>query len=135
MFDTKIAIVLREDLAMWQKLNVTGFLVSGLAATHPEIIGEAYRDAAGHVYSPMSIQPMVVLAADQALLRTIQTRLIDRALTAAAYIEEMFSTGHDADNRAVFAQFSPETAKLVGLGLRAERKIVDKIMKGARMHP
>ena len=26
MFDTKIAIIVREDLATWQKLNVTAFL-------------------------------------------------------------------------------------------------------------
>lgn len=29
-FDTKIAIVLREDLPVWQKLNMTAFLVSGI---------------------------------------------------------------------------------------------------------
>jgi hypothetical protein len=27
-FDTKIAIAVREDLATWQKLNVTAFLAS-----------------------------------------------------------------------------------------------------------
>jgi hypothetical protein len=32
MFDTKIAIVVREDLATWQKLNVTTFLTSGIVA-------------------------------------------------------------------------------------------------------
>jgi hypothetical protein len=30
-FDTKIAIVVREDLAAWQKLNVAAFLSGGLA--------------------------------------------------------------------------------------------------------
>lgn len=34
IFDTKIAIVLRDDLAVWQKLNVTTFLVSGIAGTN-----------------------------------------------------------------------------------------------------
>jgi hypothetical protein len=29
-FDTKIAIVVRDDLAVWQKLNVTAFLTSGI---------------------------------------------------------------------------------------------------------
>ena len=45
MFDTKIAIVVREDLATWQKLNVTAFLMSGVVGAAPEIIGEPYRDA------------------------------------------------------------------------------------------
>lgn len=51
------------------------------------------------------------------------------------YIEEMFKTGHDVANRSVFAEYSPAGAKVVGLALRDERKIVDKITKGARMHP
>ncbi len=135
MFDTKIAIVVREDLAVWQKLNVTAFLTSGIIAQTPEIIGEAYRDADGHVYNAMSVQPIVVLVADQPLLTTIQTRARDRQVITSAYIEEMFATGHDAANRAVFAQFGLNDAKLVGLALRADRKVVDKIIKGARMHP
>ena len=28
--DTKIAVVVRDDLETWQKLNVTAFVVSGL---------------------------------------------------------------------------------------------------------
>ena len=32
-FDTKIAVVLRDDLAGWQKINAAAFLVSGIAGT------------------------------------------------------------------------------------------------------
>ncbi|WFR95691.1 DUF2000 family protein [Rhizobium tumorigenes] len=135
MFDTKIAIVIRHDLATWQKLNVTAFLVSGIIAQSPEIIGEAYRDALGHVYNPMSVQPMVVLVADQDVLRTIHKRALERQAKVSAYIEEMFATGHDKANRAVFLEFSPDTAKLVGIAVRGEKKIVDKIVKGASLHP
>ncbi len=135
MFDTKIAIVLRDDLAAWQALNVTAFLATGLAAATPEIIGEPYVDRDGNRYHPMSIQPMIVLAADAELMRTIHRRALERNVDAAAYVEEMFSTGHDAANRAVFAEFAPDDAKLVGLAFRAEKKIADKITKGARMHP
>ena len=46
----------------------------------------------------------------------------------------MFSTGHDAANRAVFAQFGPDDAKVVGIALREDKKVVDKITKGAKMH-
>lgn len=83
----------------------------------------------------MTIQPMVVLGADQETLRSVHRRSVERHVRISAYTEEMFGTGYDAANRAVFAQFSPDDAKLVGLALRAERKIVDKIVKGARMHP
>ena len=34
-FDTKIALIIRNDLAAWQKLNVAAFLASGIAAAFP----------------------------------------------------------------------------------------------------
>jgi hypothetical protein len=135
MFDTKFAIVLRDDLAPWQALNVTAFLTSGVVAQYPALIGEAYRDKAGNVYNAMSIQPAIVLAADAATIAAIHRRALAQGVRTSAYVEEMFATGHDAANRAVFAEFGPEDAKIVGLALRAEKKAVDKIVKGARMHP
>ncbi|MFK3689616.1 DUF2000 family protein [Agrobacterium tumefaciens] len=134
MFDTKIAIILRDDLAVWQKLNVTAFLMSGIVGQTREIIGEQYRDAAGNVYNPLSIQPIVIMATDQEMLRKIHQRSLERDVTTSLYIEEMFSTGHDAANRQVFSEFSPDNAKVVGLALRADKKIVDKITKGAKLH-
>lgn len=134
MFDTKIAIIIRDDLATWQKLNVAAFLTSGIVAQSPEIIGETYRDAAGNAYNPLSRQPVVVLSADQDTMRKIHNRAVERQVTVSAYIEEMFATGHDEANRHVFAQFAPDTAKLVGIALRADKKLVDKIAKGAKMH-
>ncbi|CUX26748.1 MULTISPECIES: DUF2000 family protein [Agrobacterium] len=134
MFDTKIAVILRDDLAVWQKLNVTAFLMSGIVAQTREIIGEPYRDGAGNVYNPLSIQPIVVMATDQEALRKIHQRSLERDVTTSLYIEEMFATGHDVANRQVFSEFSPDTAKVVGMALRADKKIVDKITKGAKLH-
>ena len=31
IFDTKVAILVLEDLAAWQRLNVTAFLATGIA--------------------------------------------------------------------------------------------------------
>ena len=135
MFDTKIAIVLRNDMDPWQALNVTAFLTSGIVAQSPDVIGEPYRDRAGNTYNPLSIQPVIVLAADQETISTIHRRSLERDIKTCLYIEEMFATGHDAANRAVFAQFAPDDAKVVGIAMRAEKKLVDKITKGARMHP
>jgi len=133
MFDTKIAIVLRDNLAAWQALNVTAFLTSGIIAQSPTIIGEAYRDRAGNVYNPLSVQPVIVLSADTGTIAAIHRRSLEREVRTSLYIEEMFATGHDAANRAVFAEYAPEDAKVVGIALRAEKKIVDKITKGAAM--
>jgi hypothetical protein len=62
--NTKIAVVLREDLAVWQKLNMTAFLVSGVAGTDADTIGEPYEDASGHRYLPMFRQPVLIFAGD-----------------------------------------------------------------------
>jgi hypothetical protein len=134
VFDTKFAIVLKEDLAVWQKLNVTAFLTSGIVAQFPQIIGEPYRDRAGNQFNPLSIQPVIVLSADGPALTAIHRRALERGVTTSAYVEEMFATGHDVANRAVFAEFAPEDARVVGIALRAEKKLVDKITKDARMH-
>ncbi|UNK37259.1 DUF2000 family protein [Shinella sp. H4-D48] len=134
MFDTKFAVVLREDLEVWQKLNVTAFLSSGIIGQKPELIGEAYRDAAGHVYNALSVQPIIVLSADGTTLSKIHVRALERAVPASVYIKEMFSTGHDAANRAVFATFRPDDANIVGIAMHADKKTVDRITKGARLH-
>lgn len=134
MFDTKIAIVLRNNLASWQTLNVTAFLMSGVTGQSPDIIGEAYKDKAGNLYNALSVQPIIVLSADDATISAVHRRTLERGVPASVFIEEMFATGHDAANRAVFAEFSPEDAKVIGIAIRADKKIVDKITKGAKMH-
>ncbi|PRX11775.1 UNVERIFIED_ORG: hypothetical protein BCL66_101269 [Martelella mediterranea] len=135
MFDTKFVIIVRDDLAVWQKLNVTAFLSSGIAASQEGLMGEDYRDRDGNVYFPLCVQPIIVLGGDQATLSKALRRSLERDVPAALYLEEMFATGHDAENRAVFAKFAPDDAKVVGIAFRADKKIADKISKGAKMHP
>jgi hypothetical protein len=134
MFDTKIAIVIRDDLAPWQKLNVTAFLTSGIVGANQELLGEPYEDAAGNKYNPLVIQPMIVLSAGAEAIKTIYQRAMERGVRLSLYVEEMFATGHDAANRAAVKQRLPETLNVVGLALREDKKLVDKITKGARMH-
>ena len=134
MFDTKIAIVLRDDLAVWQKLNATAFLTSGLVGAAPELVGETYEDAAGNAYHALIVQPMIVLEATGDRLGTFRRRAIERGVRCSLYIDEMFSTGHDAANREAMRGASPDDMRVAGLALRAERKLVDKIVKGAKMH-
>ena len=135
MFETKIAIVVRDDLAPWQELNVTAFLTSGIVGASRGLLGEPYEDAAGNTYNPLVIQPMIVLSASAEAIRTIYRRAMERGVRLSLYIEEMFATGHDAANRAAMKQHLPEALNVVGLALREDKKLVDKITKGARMHP
>lgn len=135
MFDTKIAIVVRDDLLVWQKLNVTAFLVSGVLGADADLLGEDYEDASGVTYNPLIVQPMIVLTANGETLAKIHRRALDRGVRLSVYIEDMFATGHDAANRAAVRGYATEDLNLVGLALRDDRKTVDKITKGARMHP
>jgi hypothetical protein len=135
MFATKITIIVRDDLAMWQKLNVTAFLTSGLIGAAPSILGAPYEDAVGNSYHALAIQPMIVLAADAETIKTIYRRAMERNVRLSLYISDMFATGHDAANRAAVKQHVPDALDIVGLALRDERKLVDKIVKGARIHP
>lgn len=134
MFDTKIAIVVREDLVTWQKLNVTAFLTSGIVGANEGLLGERYEDAVGNTYSPLVIQPMIVLSADADTIKAIYRRAMERGAKLALYINDMFSTDHDAANRAAMKQYAPAAMTVAGLAFRESKKLVDKITNGARMH-
>ena len=134
-FDTKLAVVLRDDLAVWQKTNVTAFLVSGIAGTVPGVVGEPYRDASGNEYLPMFVQPVLVYEADASALRRAYERAMTRGVELAVYTHELFETGHDEANRAAVATVPADELDLVGIAFRAERKIVDKVVDRLRFHP
>ena len=134
MFDTNIAIIIRDDLAIWQKLNVTAFLMSGITGANPWIVGKTYQDRGGKRHLAMSVQPVIVLAGTANVLTNIRNRANHKGVDTVAYIEEMFSAGHDVANRAVFAEHDATEANTVGFVVRADKKIVDKITKGAGMH-
>jgi hypothetical protein len=134
-FDTKIAVLLRDDLAPWQALNVCAFLVSGIAGSNPDLIGEPYRDADGTAYLPMFRQPVLVFQGDKETLTAAHDRAVRRGLAVSVYTADLFATGHDQANRATVAAVTRADLDLVGIGLHTARNAVDKVLKGARMHP
>jgi hypothetical protein len=135
-FDTKTALVVRDDLAAWQRLNVTAFLMSGLTAqAGPEAIGEDYVDADGTRYLPLLVQPVLVYEADATKLQTVLSRAARRDVTVAIYTSEMFATGNDTDNRAAVAGVPTGALDLVGIGLRAIHRDADAVLRGLSRHP
>ncbi|MCW2876364.1 MAG: hypothetical protein JWQ95_464, partial [Sphaerisporangium sp.] len=129
-FDTKIGIVVREDLAVWQKLNVTAFLASAVAGGADEVIGQPYADGSGNAYLAMFRQPVLIYSADAEGLTRIHARALSRELPMAVYIEEMFKTGHDDDNRAAVLAVPADDLPLVGLAVYGPRNAIDKTLKG-----
>jgi hypothetical protein len=134
-FDTKVAVLLRDDLATWQRLNVCAFLVSGVASANPDIIGEPYADADDTAYLPMFRQPVLVFQGDAQLLTTAHTRALGRDIPMSIFTADLFETGNDRDNRAAVRGVARDQLDLVGIALHGPKNAVDKVLKGAVMHP
>jgi hypothetical protein len=134
-FDTKIAIVVRDDLPVWQRLNVTAFLASGVAGGIPELMGKPYEDGSGNRYLEMFRQPVVVHTGGGEAISAAHARGIARNLPMAIYPEDLFGTGNDDDNRAAVRALPVADLRLAGLAVHGPRNVVDKVLKGLALHP
>src|SRR5258707_9511259 len=133
-FDTKIAVVIRTDLEAWEKLNVVAFVTSGIAAAFPECVGETYEDGSGTQYLSLIGQPILIYGADRPALSRALERALARNVKPAVYTEDMFKTTHDAANREAVRAAARVDLNLVGIAMRAERKLIDKIVDGLKVH-
>jgi len=131
---TKIAVVIRDDLPAWQKLNMTAFLASGVAVSSPDAIGGDYTDADGTRYSPMFGQPVMVFTADKVRLARTLERALSRGVVPVVFTTELFGTGNDDANRAAVAAVTRGHLDLAGIAIRADRKTADKITAGLGLH-
>jgi hypothetical protein len=135
-FETKVAVVVRDDLAVWQRLNVTAFLMAGVTAqAGAEAIGEDYVDGDERRYLPLLVQPVLVFESTGPKLKTVRERAERRETPVAIYTMEMFSTGKDEHNRAAVWAVPTEELDLVGLALRAPHRDADAILRGLTRHP
>lgn len=132
IYETKTALVLRRDLAGWQMANVAAFLAGGLAGTHAHMMGEPYRDASGKIYTALIREPVFVYGGTVEELRRTHQRALSRELVPAVYIEAMFATTNDADNRTAFAAAPVDALDFVGIGVHGPRKGIDKVVNGLK---
>ena len=132
---TKIAVVLREGLLPWQELNVTAFLASAIVGAVPELIGRPSADADGTGYLAMIRQPVLVMCGPGEVLQNARGRALQRGLPLAVFTADLFATGGDAENRAAVAAVAGADLDLVGIALHGPKNAVDKVVKGASMHP
>jgi hypothetical protein len=132
-FDTKIVVIVRDDLETWQRLNVTAFLASGIAA-NPDLLGDPYADADGTRYLPLFRQPVLVMEGDKTVVAAARERAVRRGVPTAVFTADMFSTGHDEANRVVVAAVRGPDLDVVGVAVHGPRNAVDKITKGATLH-
>ena len=132
-FDNKIVSILRQDLLMWQKLNVTAFIMSGIGGRQ-DVLGEPYVDGVGKMYLPMSKQPILIYAASSEQLKEILFKAQSKEVHMAIYTEELFNTYNDEDNRAKVAEFATNDLNLVGIGMIGKKNHVDRLTKGLNLH-
>jgi hypothetical protein len=128
----KIAVVLRDNLLVWEKLNVTAFLVSGVAAIGA-VQGFTYYDKSGYKYLPMFCEPVMAYATSLEGLRTIADRARIRDVPLAIFTDELFSTFDDDANREAVSAFYSEDLKLAGVAFRCAKNVADKLLKGYKL--
>lgn len=134
-FDTKIAVILREDLAPWQRVNAAAYLVSAITHGFPQLVGAAYEDADGTPYLATLGQPVFVFEGGKETLGEVRERAVRRGLAAGVFTRDLFSTGNDEDNRAAVRAIPGPDLDLVGVAVHGPANAVDRVMKGARRHP
>ncbi|MEW9137735.1 DUF2000 family protein [Bacillus wiedmannii] len=132
--DTKIAVVLREDLPVWKKLNVTAFTISGISGGTEEIIGEQYEDKSGNIYLPMITQPIVIYSANQERIKKVHEKALRKYVLFSIFTEELFLSSTDEECREAVKACNSQELNLVGMAFRSEKRVIDKIVKGLSLH-
>jgi hypothetical protein len=132
-FVNKIVVIIRDDLLVWQKLNVTAFLMSGIGGSQ-NILGEPYVDGNGVAYLPMSQQPIMIYSASSQELKDLLKKALTKDVKMTIYTKEIFETYNDVDNRAKVAEYKTDDLNLVGIGMIGRKNHVDRLTKGLNLH-
>ncbi len=114
---------------------MTAFHAGAVAAGVPELIGRPYEDADGTRYLATFRQPVLVLTGTAEVLGRARTRALERGLPTSLFTADLFATGGDDDNRAAVRAVRGGDLDLVGIAVHGPRNAVDKVTRGARMHP
>jgi hypothetical protein len=78
---------------------------------------------------------VLVFEGTKEVLVAAHGRALSRALPRAVFTSDLFGTGNDRDNRAAVRAVATAGLDVVGLAVYGPRNAVDKVVKGARMHP
>ena len=135
-FDTKIAVLLRDDLAVWQRLNVTAFLVSGIGTGASRADRRAVSGRRRHAYLPEFRQPVMVFEGGKETADGgARQGAGPRARTSRCSPR---TCSPPATTRTTARRCAPcrgADLDLVGIAVYGPRNAVDKALKGAAKHP
>ena len=133
--ETRIVVILRDDLAARQRANATAFLVSGIAADEPATVGEPYEDASGNRYLPMFREPayMYMCGRDDLFRAAAEPASAGYPSPCSPTTSSRPATTTSTGRRSGLSRptTSPSSASPFG----TDRKAADRITKGLRFHP
>lgn len=136
MYENKIALVIKNDLQSWQKLNIASFLASSIAIKFNDTHGSEFINASGSNYLPFIKHPITIYKADsEAELKRAFNRAKERELAIGIYTEPLFATKNEAENHIEIAKHTDENQILVGIAIYGESKKVSKALDGLKFHP
>lgn len=131
----KIAIVIKDDLQAWQKINVSCFLASAVAIKFPLTHGKALTSAGGTEFLPFLKHPVLVYKAESAeKIKRAFNRAKERGLAIGVYTQELFATKNEDENLERIAAVADDDLDLAGIILFGENKKVDKALDGLKFH-
>ena len=135
MYDNKIALVIKNDLLTWQKLNVASFLTSSIAIKFPETHGKGFVNASDSEYLPFIKHPILVYKADNnaEIIRAFN-RAKERQLHIGIYTVPLFATKNELENHIEIAKYTDDNQVLVGIAIYGELKKVNKAIDGLKFH-
>lgn len=134
-FENKIAIVIKDDLRNWQKLNVASFLASSIAIQFPETHGKSFVNASNSEFLPFIKQPMLIYkAVDQSQLDRAFRRAKERELNIGVFTTPLFSTKNEEENHFELGKTTDDSQDLAGIVLYGENKKVNKALNGLKFH-
>lgn len=134
-YENKIAIVIKNDLESWQKLNVASFLASSVAIKFPDTHGKAFTTANGSEYLPFIKHPILVFKADtDAEIKRAFNKAKERGLHIGIYTAPLFATKNEEENLIEIAKCNDDEQNLVGIIIYGEVKKVNKALGGLTLH-
>lgn len=134
-FENKIAVVIKNDLLSWQKLNVASFLASSIAIKFPETHGSSFVNASNSEYLPFIKQPILIYGADESTqLERAFSRAKQRELHIGIYTKPLFATKNETDNHNEMKKCTDENQELVGIVIYGDKRKVGKALDGLKFH-
>jgi hypothetical protein len=80
-------------------------------------------------------QPVLIFEGNKEALVKSHERAVARTIPLSIFTADLFMTSNDRDNRAAVRAVDREKLDLVGMAVYGPRNAIDKIIKGAHMHP